>query len=66
MPEENKTGFLRPLVLGATDESFPLFRCPQCLETGYIDADQFNGRLSIICDFCKYHETKDWKHAGGK
>ena len=53
-------GKLTPLTLGATQESFPLFRCPQCLETGLIDDDQFHGRVSIICEFCQYHETQDW------
>lgn len=54
-------GVLRPEVVGATAESFPLFRCPGCLKTGEIDEDQFHGRVSIDCPFgCGYHETRDW------
>ncbi len=51
---------LRPDVIGATKDSFPLFRCPKCRCTGSIDEDQFHGRVSIICAFCDYHETHDW------
>ena len=56
------TGLLRPDVLGATRESFPLFRCPKCRQTGFIDEDQFHGRVSIVCptEGCGYHETKAW------
>ena len=52
-------GFLTAETVGATRESFPLFRCPLCKKTGTIDDDQFNGRVSIQCD-CGYHETKNW------
>lgn len=57
------SGNLKPEVIGATAESFPLFRCPACKEVGEIDADQFEGRVSIECPFshCLYHETKNWK-----
>ena len=56
------TGILRPDVIGATRESFPLFRCPQCKHSGFIDEDQFHGRVSIVCPTpdCTYHETKAW------
>lgn len=55
-------GRLRPETTGATQESFPLFRCPGCKRSGTIDEDQFHGRVSIQCPFedCSYHETKDW------
>lgn len=55
-------GYLRAGVIGATAESFPLFRCPKCLRTGTIDDDQFHGRVSIQCprEGCDYHETTDW------
>lgn len=52
-------GTLRPGVIGATEESFPLFRCPDCKRTGEIDDDQFRGTISILCE-CGYHEAKDW------
>ena len=32
------------------------FCCPNCGVWGYIDDDQFFGRVSILCD-CGFHET---------
>ena len=58
--EEITMGTLKADVIGATKESFPLFRCPDCKLTGSIDDDQFHGRVSIVCSYCSYHETKDW------
>ena len=60
--EQVKVGVLHPMVLGATQESYPLFRCPKCMDVGYIDADQFHGRTSVVCsvDGCGYHEARDW------
>ena len=55
-------GILRPNVLGATLESFPLFRCPGCGQTGHIDADQFRGSVSVQCE-CGWHQTIDWASA---
>ena len=36
-------------------------RCPGCKIVGWIDADQFDGKVSIWCteDGCDYHETHD-------
>jgi len=31
-------------------------KCPDCHDTGRIDEDQANGRVSIQCE-CGYHET---------
>ena len=61
-------GILKADQIGATADSFPLFRCPVCHESGFIDDDQFHGRVSIQCPTidrcdehgCTYHETKDW------
>ena len=66
-------GTLTPETIGATKESFPLFRCPICKKSGVIDLDQFHGRVSIVCGqasvalggFCEYHETKDWSAVEG-
>lgn len=56
------SGLLRPGVVGATRESYPLFRCPRCGRSGVIDEDQFRGRVSVQCphEGCVYHETRDW------
>ena len=39
-----------------------LLTCPGCGEEGYIDDDQFHGRVSVHHDepHCGYHETVDW------
>ena len=58
--EEGAVMVLRNDVIGANQESFPLFRCPGCKGMGDIDDDQFHGRVSIDCTNCEYHETKDW------
>jgi hypothetical protein len=31
-------------------------KCPKCGIWGYLDDDQINGRVSILCD-CGFHET---------
>jgi len=56
------TGILKGDVIGVTEESFPLFRCPGCSVVGEIDREQFEGKVSIDCpvDSCSYHETQDW------
>lgn len=56
---------INPDVVGANKESFPLFRCPGCKGVGEIDDDQFNGRVSIDCTNCEYHETQDWSKSDG-
>ena len=33
------------------------FRCPGCGGWGSIDDDQYNGRVSIQCTECEFHET---------
>jgi len=35
------------------------FRCPKCCGLGAIDADQADGRVSIVCptEGCGFHET---------
>ena len=32
------------------------FCCPECGVWGYIDDDQFHGRVSILCE-CGFHKT---------
>jgi len=33
-----------------------LFRCPQCRKWGLLDDDQWQGKVSILCD-CGFHQT---------
>ena len=60
-----KVGVLHPWVLGATKESWPLFRCPGCGEVGYINQDQFHGMESVECPMprCGYQGTNDWSQS---
>lgn len=37
-------------------EKIHKLKCPDCLVWGAIDEDQFNGRVSILCD-CGFHQT---------
>lgn len=41
-------------------------RCPVCGQWGYIDDDQFYGRVSIQCQMpgCDFHQTRDLSEAG--
>lgn len=34
-------------------------QCPQCGTWGYLDDDQFHGRVSTQCA-CGFHETVNW------
>lgn len=54
------------LVYGPLDgslERHASIRCPKCGEVGWIDREQFMGRVSIVCpnDECDYHETHDMR-----
>ena len=52
---------LYPERVGASEESYPLFRCPKCKCIGIVDWEQFRGVVSIECyNNCGYHETIDW------
>lgn len=35
-------------------------QCPKCKQWGYLDDDQFNGRISTQCG-CGFHETINFK-----
>lgn len=35
-------------------------QCPKCQQWGYLDDDQFNGRISTQCE-CGFHETINFK-----
>lgn len=38
-------------------EPFAVIRCPGCKQAGSVDLDQYQGKVSIQCDNCDYHET---------
>ena len=33
-----------------------LLRCPRCRKWGLLDDDQWNGKVSVLCD-CGFHQT---------
>ncbi len=37
-------------------------KCPACGTWGYLDDDQFHGRVSVLCltEGCMFHETVDF------
>lgn len=41
------------------------FKCPECKIWGQIDNDQYNGRISILCN-CGFHETIKLSNKGNK
>lgn len=42
-----------------TDSNFAFVKCPSCGSIGKIDREQFEGKISIICSTCDWHETHD-------
>jgi hypothetical protein len=45
----------------STDGCYARIRCPICKFAGWVDKDQYDGRISIQCDQpgCTYHEVHD-------
>lgn len=40
------------------------FKCPSCGIWGYIDNDQYHGKVSLDCPNCEFHETINLKEHG--
>lgn len=40
-------------------EPWAVIRCPGCRGAAAIDLDQWEGKVSIQCSNCNYHETHD-------
>lgn len=38
--------------------------CPNCGTRGRIDRDQYEGKVSVDCPECPYHETHDHRSDG--
>lgn len=54
-------------IAGQADEGYyAKIRCPECGSIGWIDRDQFEGKISIECTekVCTYHETHDLRVDG--
>lgn len=43
-----------------TRHSWAFTKCPDCGIIGFIDQDQFEGGISMLCD-CGYHEYCDFR-----
>ena len=54
MIESSKPRLLKGPLKG--DEWHALIQCPECFREAWIDRDQFEGRVSIVCE-CGWHET---------
>ena len=57
------TGTLPEIIYGPLkgDDLHASIRCPSCRATGWIDRDQYEGRVSVECPAaCGYHETHDF------
>jgi len=48
------------MILRKLNDNRYSFRCPKCKGIGYIDKEQAEGKISIQCTNCNYHETKNW------
>ena len=56
------TGTVPEIIYGPLKgELYASVRCPSCRAVGWIDRDQYEGRISIVCpaEGCGYHETHD-------
>jgi len=54
----------KPTLLKGPLHSFEWYAqisCPSCGYVAWIDREQFEGKVSIMCDKedCSYHETRD-------
>jgi len=48
------------MIKGKLNDNFYWFQCPKCKNRGRIDKEQAEGKVSILCENCGYHETKNW------
>lgn len=48
-----------PPTYSERQEPWAVVRCPGCRGAGTVDFDQYQGKASIDCDNCDYHETHD-------
>ena len=48
------------MITEKINDNFYWFQCPRCKIRGHIDREQAEGKVSILCDCCGYHETKNY------
>ena len=48
------------MIIKKANDNFYWFQCPGCGDKGHIDKEQAEGKISILCENCGYHETKNW------
>lgn len=53
------------VLQNASDTLYATYVCPWCGVKGVIDREQYEGKISILCD-CGYHETVDLRKASKK
>lgn len=44
-----------------TPDRYALFNCPRCETQAWLDKDQYEGKVSINCGNCEFHETIDFR-----
>ena len=61
-----KPGEIKIVTLDGTPT--PKLCCPDCGGAGYLDDDQYHGRISTECfnKNCSYHQTIDWSQRIGQ
>ncbi len=50
------------VLKNATDDQYATLVCPGCGTKGILDKDQYQGRVSVLCD-CGWHETHNFEVA---
>lgn len=55
---------IRWTVVRRDDEAVIQVECPGCKTWADVDTDQFEGRVSMDCPNCEYHETHDLRYDG--
>jgi len=48
------------ILTNETETEYATLDCPQCGTHGTIDRDQYEGKVSILCD-CGFHQTIDFR-----
>lgn len=60
MTNNKAVGKPKIIFEGNNDARYASLTCPKCGIVASIDRDQYEGRVSILCD-CGWHETIDFR-----